>query len=111
MFGFPGESWENREETVKLALELDPDYASFFLCRPYPGTECHSRVADRSLGLFPLGVGTDQELLLLKDFCDKAFGRFYYRPNVIFRRIRRGGFGLLFNQMRLFLHKRGWINA
>ena len=109
MFGFPSETGGEREETVKLALELNPDYASFFLCRPYPGTECYDKVADVSPGLFPLGVGDEKELRELKAFCDRAFGRFYYRPSLIIKRLLRGDWRLIFNQIRVFLHKRGWV--
>jgi anaerobic magnesium-protoporphyrin IX monomethyl ester cyclase len=110
MVGFPTETQEEREATVTLALQLDPEYASFFLCRPYPGTRCHAQIKDSSPGLFPPGVGDEEELLILKKFCDRAFARFYYRPSYIIRRVVKGNFKLLSNQVRLFLHKAGWYN-
>jgi len=111
MFGFPSETDEEREATVQLALELNPDYASFFLCRPYPGTKCYEDVKDQSPGLFPLGVGDDVELARLKSFCDRAFGRFYYRPSFILKRILSGDITLLFTQLWIFLYKKGWLGG
>ncbi len=111
MFGFPSETDDEREKTVDLALELNPDYASFFLCRPYPGTRCYEGVKDESPGVFPLGVGSDDELVRLKMFCDRAFGRFYYRPSFILKRVLSGDITLLFNQLWIFLYKRGWIRG
>ena len=109
MFGFIGETDAERDETVKLALEMNPDYASFFLCRPYPGTKCYEQAKDISPGLFPLGIGDDNRLMHLKKYTDDAFAKFYYRPSFLLKRLLKGDFSLLFNQIRLFLHKRGWF--
>lgn len=39
MFGIPGESPSDAEETIKFAIELDPDWALFSIATPLPGTE------------------------------------------------------------------------
>lgn len=39
MFGSPGETAEDVEETMRLAQEIRPDFVSSFFITPYPGTE------------------------------------------------------------------------
>ena len=39
ILGFPGESEREIEQTVRVALDLNPSYASFHTFTPYPGTE------------------------------------------------------------------------
>lgn len=41
MFGLPGETVKEAEETLELALELNTDYAEFSIMIPYPGTEAY----------------------------------------------------------------------
>ena len=109
MFGFPKDSRPDWEATLDFAISLNPDYASFFACRPYPGTQCYESSKDISEGVFPPAVGETQRLMELKDFTETAFSRFYFRPTFMIRRIIKADFGLLFRQARLFLHKRGWM--
>jgi len=107
MFGFPSETDDERESTVKFALDANPDYASFFVCRPYPGTKCHVQAGEAAHGLFPFGIGSEEELVRLNSFCDESFRRFYYRPHFIVRRLVGGRLGLLVNQIKIFAHKSG----
>lgn len=37
-FGLPGETWETIRNTVKFALELDPDSLQFSIVTPFPGS-------------------------------------------------------------------------
>jgi anaerobic magnesium-protoporphyrin IX monomethyl ester cyclase len=39
MFGVPGETKADAEETIQFAIELDPDWALFSTATPLPGTE------------------------------------------------------------------------
>jgi len=38
IIGFPTETRDEMLETIDFAVELDPDYAAFFMFQPYPGT-------------------------------------------------------------------------
>jgi anaerobic magnesium-protoporphyrin IX monomethyl ester cyclase len=38
ILGFPTETRAEMMETIDFAVELDPDYAAFFMFQPYPGT-------------------------------------------------------------------------
>ena len=103
MLGFPGETREEMEETVRFAMELDPEVASFTLFVPLPGTKEYHRAC--KVGTFdpeyylhriipefnfpdspvyvPEGF-TAEELL---DFHRLVYGRYYFRPKVILRRM------------------------
>jgi len=41
VIGFPGETLEQIEQTVKFAEEIECDYVSFSIATPYPGTEMY----------------------------------------------------------------------
>ncbi len=99
MFGLPGETKEDMELTVKLAKELNPDYASFHIATPYPGTEFYNTVKAEVNGLFPSSYGNEEEL---KKMVNRAFISFYLQPGYIFSRMKQGD-RLLFRQVGLFL--------
>jgi radical SAM superfamily enzyme YgiQ (UPF0313 family) len=39
IFGLPADTEETMDDTIRFALELDPDMANFMIAAPYPGTE------------------------------------------------------------------------
>ncbi|HSJ55871.1 MAG TPA: radical SAM protein [Anaerolineae bacterium] len=39
IFGLPADTAESMEDTIRFALELEPDMANFMIAAPYPGTE------------------------------------------------------------------------
>ena len=44
IFGYPGETVQTIEQTVKYAIALDPDFANFYPAVPYPGTAMFEKV-------------------------------------------------------------------
>ncbi|MGI6209098.1 MAG: B12-binding domain-containing radical SAM protein, partial [Anaerolineae bacterium] len=44
IFGLPGETESTMEDTIRFALELDPDLANFMMADPLPGTEMYEIV-------------------------------------------------------------------
>jgi radical SAM superfamily enzyme YgiQ (UPF0313 family) len=44
MIGIPTETYAEMMASVDLAIELDPDYAQFSICTPYPKTELYFRM-------------------------------------------------------------------
>jgi len=103
MMGFPGETLEEIEQTIKFAIELDAEVASFTLLLPLPGTLEYQRAQqsgdfdpyyyekfilpefnfpDKALYV-PDGM-TQNELLSIHR---KAYSRYYYRPRVIMKRL------------------------
>ena len=96
MFGNPGETLESVRETSKLARELNPNFASFNIATPDPGTELYESVKDRLAG-----ETFERFDRLNTDFsmCDvpasqlrrelvKAYLFFYCRPSYWFTLIR-----------------------
>jgi len=114
IFGHPGDTRGTVNETLRIALELDSDYANFCVLVPMPGSEifddlrekglidethwdhylAHTKTApDISLcGLTPAELQTVQK---------RAFRRFYFRLKYIWRKILRlSSPGALFDLIR-----------
>jgi radical SAM superfamily enzyme YgiQ (UPF0313 family) len=108
MFGSPGESAETVRQTIKFVKEIDPDYASFNITTPYPGTELWDMVKDK-LDVKDDFSAYDIEKTLenarynekwcdltideLDSFYNKAYNSFYFRPSYIIKRlIKQKGF-------------------
>jgi len=98
IFGLPGENEETMEDTIKLALELDPDLANFMIAAPYPGTELYDMVLDQGelftydwddyaihddKARFAMGEVTAE---LVERKWHEAYRRFYLRPSRLLRK-------------------------
>jgi anaerobic magnesium-protoporphyrin IX monomethyl ester cyclase len=53
IFGLPADTEETMEDTIRFALELDPDMANFMIAAPFPGTELWE-IAQRDGRLFSM---------------------------------------------------------
>ena len=100
MVGLPGETPELAEETIKKAIELDPEYAQFSITTPYPGTRLYNEIKEGKWGTFttedfsefqgwnvvflPNGYRTKGELWAMEQ---KAFRAFYFRPKYIMKKL------------------------
>jgi anaerobic magnesium-protoporphyrin IX monomethyl ester cyclase len=51
LFGHPFETRERIQSTIRLALALNPDFASFSIMTPFPGTEIRKMAQERTGGL------------------------------------------------------------
>ena len=103
MFGLPGESESQREETIKFAIELEPTYASFHFATPYPGSrlfEDAKGAATANLSFEPAPAEGNVEEL--KKWVRRAMRRFYLRPSYVARHLGRGGPAHWLRQLRLF---------
>jgi len=98
IFGLPGENEETMEDTIKLALELDPDLANFMIASPFPGTELYDMVLDQGdlfshdgddyaihdeKARFAMGEVTAE---LVERKWHEAYRRFYLRPSRLLRK-------------------------
>lgn len=102
ILGFPGESEAEIEQTVRLALDLDPSYASFHLFTPYPGTEFAVTPGDGPYFVPP----THPDALpfeRLTQLRQAAYLRFYLRPRYVLSRLARREYGALWRQARIFM--------
>jgi len=98
MVGFPGETLENVEKTIDLAINLNPDTVQFYPIMVYPGTEAFEEYKkkgwltslDYNQWITPEGLHNcvvrneafdSSDLVRL---CDVARRRFYLRPRYMF---------------------------
>jgi anaerobic magnesium-protoporphyrin IX monomethyl ester cyclase len=100
IFGYPGETMETMDQTVRYAIELDPDFANFYPAVPYPGTAMHDKVVKD--GLLPEGADADWSKMeysyyllngnglnerVVMDAINRAKRRFFLRPGYLARHI------------------------
>jgi radical SAM superfamily enzyme YgiQ (UPF0313 family) len=95
IFGIPGETYEEGLETIRFAIELDPDIASFHALTPFPGSELWERrhelgtVADDLAAYTYQGAAfvphtmTREQIQQLRQMAYRAF---YSRPGYLVRR-------------------------
>lgn len=98
IFGLPADTEQTMDDTIRFALELDPDLGNFMIAAPYPGTELWE-IARRDGRLFSQDwrdyaihdekaryevPGLTAELVERK--WHEAYRRFYLRPRRIWRR-------------------------
>jgi len=97
IFGIPGETFEEGLQTIKFALELDPDLANFHALTPFPGTYLYDNIERygtisedlsdftyQGAAFVPFTM-TREEILRLRQI---AFKRFYSRPSFILKKIK-----------------------
>lgn len=99
MLGLPGEDRESMLQTIRWALELDPDYASFNVASPYLGTairhqakragvaesELEGARLDNSTPVLTIGDLTPEDILRIRNRANRTF---YLRPKYIARMVR-----------------------
>jgi len=102
ILGFPDETEAEIERTIRVALDLDPSYASFHLFTPYPGTE-YALTPDGGPYFVPPTHTRALPFARLSELRRGAYLRFYLRPGYVLSRLRRREYGALFRQAKLFL--------
>lgn len=97
IFGTLGETEETIEETLRYAIEIDPDLAIFNITTPYPGTQFYAWTEandalltkdwwDYELGNSIVEIPTISRAKI-RAMYDKAFKAFYNRPKIYLRRL------------------------
>ncbi|NIQ04102.1 MAG: radical SAM protein, partial [Nitrospinaceae bacterium] len=104
MIGIPHETREEMFDTVEFAKRLNPDYAQFSICTPYPKTELYFQMLEE--GILPEDYWqrfaenpapdfkvrfwnkdfSEEELRSIQDECH---ARFYRRPTYIMKQIAK----------------------
>jgi radical SAM superfamily enzyme YgiQ (UPF0313 family) len=100
IFGLPADTEETMEDTIRFALELNPDMANFMIAAPFPGTELWE-IAQRDGRLFSMNwrdyaihdERARYELPTLPPEVverkwHEANRRFYLRPSQLWRKAR-----------------------
>jgi radical SAM superfamily enzyme YgiQ (UPF0313 family) len=85
IFGIPGETEEDCEDTLRFALELSPDLASFYPFDLFPGSHFHSAARE--------DLSAHTRITLPREVTEgitrKAYHRFYRRPRYVWQRCKR----------------------
>ncbi len=85
MFGFPSETKEDMMQTIKLAKEIEPDYVSFHVASPYPGTKLYKICGTSEM--FPEAYTKEHSKEELEAMVRHALRSFYLRPGYMARRM------------------------
>lgn len=99
IFGIPGETYQEGLETIKLTKKLDPDYAKFFPLSPYgkllQEVEKYGTILSNGEENFSGNKITFVPFSMTKEELQKlyhmAYRKFYLRPKMIFRRLKKIG--------------------
>jgi len=101
MLGLPDESIDDIESTIELATKLNPDYATFCIAIPYPGTEMYGWALKNKIIPYdywqcfannptkdfkiPHYIDNNVSLDTLIHYRNVAFRKFYLRPKYLIR--------------------------
>lgn len=101
--GHPGETHETIEKTMKFAMQLDPETIQVSISHPYPGTEFYNYLERH--GYLTAAEMTDElghqlpnirypglDRKEIVEAVEDFYARYYFRPKVIFRIVRRAIF-------------------
>jgi anaerobic magnesium-protoporphyrin IX monomethyl ester cyclase len=99
IIGNPGETWATMDESLRFAIALDVDFFQLSISTPYPGTELFRwALADGRLKHHDYKrYGQGEPIVRLDDLSDAqilaferyAWRKFYLRPEVFLRQLRR----------------------
>jgi radical SAM superfamily enzyme YgiQ (UPF0313 family) len=102
LLGHPGETEEEMRETIRLAHELNPTYASFHRVAPYPGSALYEEISAATGELFPAFAGTEAERREVDRLVRQAIWSYYMRPGFILSRLAHSSPASWWRQLRLF---------
>ncbi len=118
MFGYPGETELEANETMDLACRLDPEVAQFTICTPYPGTPLYDQARQEKwirvkswkdfsvLGAVMSTPGMTVETI--RHLLHKAYLKFYFRPSYIWKQTKLANtefVKLVFRGLRNYVHQ------
>jgi len=101
--GLPGETAETIERTIQFAMELDPETIQASMSHPYPGTEFDAYLKKHNYAVDSVMTDEGGHQLPVFEYpglsrreimhaVDQFYDRYYLRPHVIFRILRRAVF-------------------
>ncbi|OGS74722.1 MAG: hypothetical protein A3F91_07655 [Flavobacteria bacterium RIFCSPLOWO2_12_FULL_35_11] len=101
IYGYPGETEKDMDETTRFALSLPLDYANFYPAVPYPGTAFYTKSMNNgylhsnswnNMEYSSYIIKTkDLNETVVKRAISHAYISFYLRPQFIFRHIKNIG--------------------
>jgi len=108
ILGFPGETREELETTIRFASELELDYAEFFIATAFPGSALYEQAKSEKLVMMenwsdisygkPNIRNSNLSPKDVKEYLIKAYRNFYTSPRVA-SRLERDGETRLMNEI------------
>lgn len=102
ILGIPGETKEDMQSTVDFACKLDPDFAQFTICTPYPGTPMYDEALENGwlvssdwtkfTVIDPVMDIPELPRESIKQALTRAYLKFYTRPCLIWRQLKMRNF-------------------
>lgn len=102
ILGIPGESKKDMQSTIDFACKLDPDFAQFTICTPYPGTPMYDEALENGwlvstdwtkfTVIDPVMNIPDLPQVSIKQALTRAYLKFYTRPCLIWRQLKMRNF-------------------
>jgi len=99
MFGNQYETPETMQRTIDFAKSLKPDFASFNIATPFPGTELRAGAIENGYLVNTSYEALDSTTYVMltpnlplgtvENYCNKAFRSFYYSPKYVWWRIKK----------------------
>lgn len=118
IFGLPEDTFESMQETLEMAIDLDPDWANFYCAMAYPGSKLYSTALEKGLPLPESWIGYSQhayETLPLPTeyvaagevlrFRDEAFHRFFTHPRYLSHIEKKFGRDTLLHVQQMTAHR------
>jgi anaerobic magnesium-protoporphyrin IX monomethyl ester cyclase len=115
MFGNLDEEEDDVKMTMKLVEDIDPDYAQFSLCSPYPATPLYEIALERGVVPYDIWQEFAQNPLMdiespvwterfsveeLRKVTAAAYRRFYFRPAFMMKQLLKAN---SFNQVKTMM--------
>ena len=98
MINLPTETKEETEQTIRFALEVDPNFVQFPITTPYPGTEMYEQAKksgkfltdnwDKYTSWDVVFVSNGRTPEEIRETVKRAYRRFYLRPSYMIRKMR-----------------------
>jgi len=120
VLGYPGESIQEMEKTIRFSKDLDLDYAQFYCVVPFPGSKLYEiarekgwintddwRMFEQNCSVLDTEKVKAEEIMALRK---RAFREFYMRPKMVFKTLKKiGSFGEFLNFMRMLKDFITWV--
>jgi len=103
LLGHPGETEEEMQQTIQLARQLNPTYASFHRMTPYQGSPLYDQTPGDGGELFPTFAGFTQQREQVDRLVRQAIWSYYVRPRYMLSRLFRSSPLSLWRQLQLFM--------
>lgn len=98
ILGYPGETLEQIEKTIDLAISLPLTFVHFYPASPFPGSQLYQETLEKKLFEFQdwqkINLGTasiktsEFDANKIDSLISQAYKRFYFRPETWFRMIK-----------------------